>query len=156
MVLAGAVVPLALALGGCGGSGAQSATEYREQAEAICAEMNREIETQPTPRTAAEYGRYLDELLAVLGPALDKLDGLRPPSDLRVRHERALRLAHRGEAFLRRIARGIHQGQNALQLALVYGTQADQAIARANAILRDLDLPECAKDPQPRKQPPPA
>jgi hypothetical protein len=156
MVLAAAVVSVALAAAGCGGSGTQSAADYRAQAEEICAGMNQTIESWQEPRTPAEYGRYLDQLVGVVDPALRQLRGLDPPKDLRPQHDRALRLAERGVGFLRRIARGIHRGEDARRLALTYGTQADAAIGRANAILRGLDLPECAKDPQPRKPAPPA
>ena len=156
MVLAAAVVSVALAAAGCGGSGTQSAADYRAQAEEICAGMNQTIESWRAPQTPAEYGRYLDKLVAVIEPALRQLADLDPPKELRPEHERALRLAERGVGLLRRIVRGIHRGEDARQLALVYGTQADAAIGRANAILRGLDLPECAKDPQPRKPAPPA
>jgi hypothetical protein len=156
IVLAAAVGSVALAAAGCGGSGTLSASDYRAQAEEICAGMNQTIESWRAPRTAAEYGRYLDQLIAVVAPTLHRLEELEPPKDLQLRHDRAVRLAEQGVGFLRRIARGIHRGENAQQLALTYGVQADAAIGRANAILRALDLPECAKDPQPRKPAPPA
>jgi hypothetical protein len=156
MVLAAAVASVALAAAGCGGSGTQSAADYRVQAEEICAGMNQTIESWRAPRNAAEYGRYLDQLVGVIDPALGQLADLDPPKELRPEHDRALRLAQRGVGFLRRIAQGIHRGEDARRLALLYGTRADAAIARANTVLRDLDLPECAKDPQPRKPAPPA
>jgi hypothetical protein len=77
-----AVAVLALAGCGGGGGGRLSASEYRSQADAICADANKKLNNLGTPSTPAELRSLMRKARPTLEDAVGKLDGLNPPESL--------------------------------------------------------------------------
>jgi hypothetical protein len=73
-----------LALAGCGGSGGGrlSASEYRSEADAICAEANTKLTDLGSPSTPAELRELMKKARPTLERAIDDLEALKPPESL--------------------------------------------------------------------------
>ena len=72
-----------LGLAACGGGGGRlSASEYRSQADAICADANKKLSNLGSPSTPAELRSLLGKARPTLENAIDKLEALEPPESL--------------------------------------------------------------------------
>lgn len=80
-----AALSLAVALAGCGGGSGKplTASEYRAKADAICANANADLKAVPQPTSPGELDEFVDKAKPVVKNAIDDLEGLRPPSELR-------------------------------------------------------------------------
>ena len=140
-----AVVGAAVALAGCGSSGAMSAADYRSAATRICVDANRRAAALPRPNNLSALRDYLDGTLAIVQSDTDKLRALRPPADLKAGHEAALRAQDAAIRSLRALLKRLETGRPTVaelrsDLAGVQrlSNQADQAF-------RSVGLPRCAQ-----------
>jgi hypothetical protein len=77
------LIPVALALGACGGGDDRlSAEELRQQADAICAEYESTLDELGEPATLAELATYAEEASSALSDGLADLRELEPPEEL--------------------------------------------------------------------------
>ena len=143
-----AVVGAAALIAGCGGgSDSPSADEFREQADAICADANREIDglTEPTSVDTDEVLPFLTSGLTIQQSQIDRLRELEPPSDLEGTWNEAIDLLEERQGLIQEAADKIAAGESA---SAVLGDDAElerlQEEARQKA--RDLGLTVCGSE----------
>lgn len=142
------VVGAAALIAGCGGgSDSPSADEFRERADAICADANREIDelTEPTSADTDEVLPFLTSGLTIQQSQIDELRDLEPPSDLEGTWNEAIDLLEQRQALIQEAADRIAAGESAAQ---VLGDDAEierlQEESRQKA--RDLGLTVCGSE----------
>ncbi len=140
-----AVVGAAALIAGCGGgSDSPSADDFREQADAICADANREIDglTEPASADTDEVLPFLTSGLTIQQSQIDELRDLEPPSDLEGTWNEAIDLLEQRQALIQEAADRIAAGESAAE---VLGDDAEierlQEESRQKA--RDLGLTVC-------------
>jgi hypothetical protein len=143
-----AVVGAAALIAGCGGgSDSPSADEFRERADAICADANREIDglTEPASADTDEVLPFLTSGLTIQQSQIDELRDLEPPSDLEGTWNEAIDLLEQRQALIQEAADRIAAGESAAE---VLGDDAEierlQEESRQKA--RDLGLTVCGSE----------
>jgi len=92
-----------LVAAGCGGSktsdkpvtqttAALSADQFRQQADAICADIDTKVDALGEPTSEADIVSYLEKGLAVQNEQLTRLRALTPPADLKAAYDEAVGL----------------------------------------------------------------
>jgi hypothetical protein len=139
------------ATGASGASGfsgtALTEEEFVDQGNAICADVNSQIEALQAPSNDLQsVAAYADEGLAIVEPALDQFRALVPPEDIQ----------DDWDAYLDSAEEQIDLTKQ-LQVAAEAGdTQEAQSILQDlneldnNGQARELGLTECAKNPTPQ------
>jgi hypothetical protein len=166
-VIAGCIAVGSLAVAGCGGGGSSSTTgasgvsgasgsapltkkELAMQANAICKEVNTQVEALPAQAglsTSAAVSE-IAKLVAIGQAEFDKQEALTPPSDQRSDWKKFLVVQAQRQALLQKeldVARAGDKGQ------LIAVIKQLEATARPYlALTTSLGLTECAKTPQPQ------
>lgn len=74
---------MGLAAAGCGGGdGRLTREELIEEADAICAEFDQEIDDVEEPQSVEDIERYVQEIRPIVEEGTDELDELQPPEEL--------------------------------------------------------------------------
>lgn len=97
-VLTTSMAVAALAVAGCGGGGNSSSSsssgssngsaktlsksDFQQQANAICKDVNDKVNAIPTPSGFGDVGPYADKITSITDDALSRLRALKPPSEL--------------------------------------------------------------------------
>lgn len=146
--LAGMVAIGATALiAGCGGgSDSLSADEFRTQADAICADTDRQIDALTEPTAADQFLPFLREGLPIQQAQLDRLRDLEPPEELSGDFDAAIGLLEQQITAIEGAADRIEGGEDPEAVAEEVGESieaiSDQADERAAA----LGLTVCGDD----------
>jgi len=137
-LLLGAVIALA----GCGGG--TSASEYREQAEAICTTATREAaDVAPPSDTAASVAEYGDAVAEIRERETVALDGLEPPDGLESAHRELVNASGAIVRSLTDLARAAErENRDAAAAAAAMG---DRAADQARRAAEELELPACGQ-----------
>jgi hypothetical protein len=142
-----AVVGAAALIAGCGGgSDSPSADEFRERADAICADANRELDPlEPASNSSEDVVTFLTSGLQIQQSQIDRLKDLDPPSDLEGTWNEAIDLLEQRQALIQEAADRIAAGESAAE---VLGDDAEierlQEESRQKA--RDLGLTVCGSE----------
>lgn len=142
-----AVVGAAALIAGCGGgSDSLSAEEFREQADAICADANRELDglTEPAGFDSEQVLPFLTSGLQIQEEQLDRLRGIDPPSELEDTWNEAIDLLEQRQAALQEAADKIAAGESAQ--AVLNDDELDRLREEANQKADDLGLTVCGSD----------
>lgn len=161
------IATAALAIAGCGGdddtttasTGASGATgaggsalteeEFVSQADAICADVNGQIEGLQAPTASddlATLSDFAQQGLDIVEPAVEQFQALVPPEDLQDQWEDYLSSVEDQVDLDRQLADAAAAGDTQEVNSLV-----DQLNAgNNNQAAADLGLDECAKDPEPQ------
>lgn len=135
---------LALALAACGDD-SLSASELHTQASAICTRAATATDRIAVPSTPAQGGRFLQQGVAHLRPAVAQLRALKAPEELRQRYDRAVQLSGQELALIVRHERAIADGDDVIDTF----RQLDVALVRLtmeeNAYWRGLGIPACVR-----------
>lgn len=137
------VLIAAVATAGCGSSSDRlSASEFRQQANAVCEHMNKRFDAAfkdfPTDRepTPEEMQSFFRDSVPIVEAAVKQLDALRPPKELADRFDDYLVAQRSGTANARKAA-------SSPDAAVAASKGEDPASARANKIASELDLQTC-------------
>jgi hypothetical protein len=138
---------LAAALAGCGGGGSGerlSEEEFREQANAICADYNEKIADLGTPTSPADIPDFVDRGIPLIEDGIAELRELNPPEDLAEDFDRMLDEVEKGIPAARRLSEAAaDEDAAAVQEAISEGQAAD---AESDRIARELGLDTCASE----------
>jgi hypothetical protein len=138
-----------LVLAGCGGDGGEGAeplskAEWIEQADAICAQADEDIEALGDPTTLDEVGELTDEASGISRDALADLRALRPPDEDEATVDEMLDLVEQQIEIGEQIGEAARSGDQAEVQRLV--AEAEPLEAEADEMGRQYGLDDCADD----------
>lgn len=136
---------LAVALTGCGGNGdgeRLSADEFRQRANAICAEYDEKLSALGDPQSPADIPQYVEEAVPLIEQGLAELRAVNPPEELQDDYDAMLDETAKAIPAARRLSEAAaDQDAAAVQEAIEEGQRADEASDR---IAARLGLDECS------------
>ena len=142
--LATVVVLLLLALAGCGDN-SLTAQQLHDQATAICTRTAAATDRIVVPSTPSQGGRFLQQGLAHLRPAVAALRDLKAPKEVRDRYDRAVQLAGQEVALIARHERAITRGDDVIDTYRRLETALEPLTMQENAYWRGLEIPACVR-----------
>ena len=139
---------------GCGGDESEAA-EFRERANALCREAEREVEQLGPPTSRRQLERYLRDTLRFARDYTQRFEALEPPPELASLHERSARLNRRAAELTERVLDDLAAGGAPEQLMPVFAAKLLELAKRDNELSRRLGLPDCVTPlPGPDSKPP--
>jgi hypothetical protein len=114
-LLAGlAVLGVVALVAGCGGGGSDSlsADEFREQADAICADADERLETLTQPTAADQFLPFLQAGLPIQAEELGRIAQLDPPDELQAAFDEAGELNAQRQELIQQAADRIEAGED--------------------------------------------
>lgn len=146
-VIALAAVALAAGCGGGGDGGGDgggerlTAEEFVQQADAICADANEQIDELGEPQSMEELATMAAEAVSISEQSLDALNELVPPEEFQARFDRALELLDQQAALARTLVTAAENGDaEEVQAIADKGEPLD---TEADGIAEELGLTEC-------------
>jgi hypothetical protein len=138
----GAVSVLIAACGG-GGDQALSADEFRQQADAICAEYEGKIDDLGSPSSLDELPDFVDKVIPIIEEGNGKLANLQPPDELADDWNSAMELQDQNLDVAHDLQDAIHDKDTAKVQELL--TKLNETDAQSNEIARKIGLDECGQ-----------
>lgn len=140
---------LALLAAGCGGGGSSTDTtlspaEFRQQADAICANDEARIKALGSPTSADELGDYLDKAMPIFEEGNQALHRLNVPDELAADWERAMELQDQSIEDLRELRDAIENQDDARVQELL--AELNTADAESTRIARKIGLENCGQE----------
>jgi hypothetical protein len=145
--LAALVGGATLLLAACGGGGAGSSespsspTEFRQQADAICAKYESKIEALPAPTSLDDLQGFVDEVIPLIEQGNAELGDLEPPEELADDWGRALELQEENLQKARELQGAIRDKDDARVQQLF--TELGETEDESNRIARSIGLEKC-------------
>jgi hypothetical protein len=139
----GAVSVLIAACGGGGGDQALSADEFRQQADAICAEYEGKIDDLGSPSSLDELPDFVDKVIPIIEEGNGKLANLQPPDELADDWNSAMELQDQNLDVAHDLQDAIHDKDTAKVQELL--TELNETDAQSNEIARKIGLDECGQ-----------
>jgi hypothetical protein len=140
----------ALAGAGCGGgdgggSGDRlSAAEFREAADAICAEYDQKIQELGEPESLEDLTEFIGRAIPIIEEGFDKLDDLQPPEELEADWDRAIEVNAENLQLTKDLqAAAESDDEERVQEILA---QAGQNEEETDRLARDLGLQRCGEE----------
>lgn len=150
--LPGAPLPIAVAvvvvlvvlllLKGCGDKGL-SADELRSQASEICVRANALTDRVAVPNAPAGGERFLREGLAIMRPALTRLQALRPQEELRADYDLAVAANARQLQLIEQAIGSIRRGEDPIDAYALLQRRLDLVTEPANRAWTRLGINAC-------------
>ena len=97
------------------------------------------------PSTPSQGGRFLQQGLAHLRPAIAQLRELKAPEELRERYDRAVELADQEAALIARHERAIARGDDVIDTYRQLEAALEPLVMQENAYWRGLQVPACVR-----------
>jgi hypothetical protein len=140
------VLPLLLALAGCGGSsgdgsGELSKEDYATRANAICAEAVKKLDALGEFKDFEELSQDMKVGEAALRKSAADLRSLQPPAKLKARHAQLVDLQDQTADIAQRIAAAA-KSNDQIEMQK-QAERADKLTAESNRIARSLGLDDC-------------
>ena len=143
VALAAGVLVLLSACGGNGSGDRLSAEEFREQANAICAEFDEKISGLATPSSPEDIPGYVEEVIPLVEDGLAELRALNPPEEFEEDYETMLDETEKAIPAARALSEAaVEEDPAAVEDALAQGQEADEASDR---VADELGLDECGQ-----------
>lgn len=150
--LPGAPLPIAIAvvvvlvvlllLKGCGDKGL-SADELRSQASEICVRANALTDRVAVPNAPAGGERFLREGLAIMRPALTRLQALRPKQELKADYDLAVAANARQLQLIEQAIGSIRRGEDPIDAYALLQRRLDLVTEPANRAWTRLGINAC-------------
>ncbi len=142
-----AALGAAALIAGCGGgSDSMSADEFREQADAICAEGDERVATIPEPTTADQVAPSLEQALSVADDQLARLGELDPPDELQTAFDEAQDLNQQRRDLARQAVERIQNGEDPQVVLRDVSPELERLQEEARAKARELGLTICGRE----------
>jgi hypothetical protein len=144
-----AVIGAAALIAGCGGgdSDAPSAEEFRQQADAICADANARLGALEEPASAAEILPYLQAGLPIQEDEIARIRELEAPEDLQPTLDGAADLLQQRQEAIQAAADRIAGGEDPAAVIDEVDPEIQRLRDEARAAARELGLTVCGTDP---------
>jgi hypothetical protein len=141
--LAACVLVLLSACGGDGSGDRLSEEQFREQANAICAEFDEKISALETPGSPEDIPGYVEEVIPLVEEGLAELRALNPPEEFEEDYETMLDETAKAIPAGRALSEAaVDQDPAAVEAAIAQGQEADEASDR---VANELGLDECGQ-----------
>lgn len=144
LVLLAAVLVLALA-GGCGGGGDRlSREELIEDADAICADFDQQIDDVEEPQSVEDIERYVQEIRPIVEEGTDELAELEPPEELEEEYDDWIAATRSGLGRFDELEEAAATGDEQRVQEALQG--AGQGGDEANRLADEIGFEECGGD----------
>jgi hypothetical protein len=139
-----------LAVAGCGGDGGGgsgdrlSAAEFREAADAICAEYDQKIQDLGEPESLEDLNAFIERAIPIIEEGFNKLDELQPPEELEADWDRAMEVNAENLELTKDLQAAAESGnEERVQEILAEASQNEEETDR---LARELGLERCGED----------
>jgi hypothetical protein len=142
-----AAVGAAALIAGCGGgSDAPSVDEFREQADAVCADANQRLDALTEPASGAEVLPFLQAGLPIQAQQLERIRELTPPDELQASFDEATDLLQQRQDLIQDAADRIAAGEDPEAVIAEIDPEVTRLQAEARAKARALGLTVCGAE----------
>ncbi|HEY3070265.1 MAG TPA: hypothetical protein VGJ34_08110 [Gaiellaceae bacterium] len=139
-----------LALAACGGGGGGGArgesltpAEFRQQADAICAEFEGKLNDLGSPSSVDELAEFVDKAVPIIEEGNDRLQALEPPDELADDWNKAMALQDKNLDLTHDLQDAIHASDDAKMQELV--AKLDASDAESTRLARKIGLENCGQ-----------
>jgi hypothetical protein len=144
------VASAALAGAGCGGgdgggSGDRlSAAEFREAADAICAEYDQKIQDLGEPESLEDLTEFIGRAIPIIEEGFNKLDELQPPEELEADWDRAIEVNGENLQLTKDLQAAAESGDEERVQEIL--AQAGENEGETDRLARELGLERCGEE----------
>ena len=141
--LAGAF--LAAGCGGDGGGGGElSAEEFRQQADAICAEFEGKLDAIEQPSSPEDLERFVNEAVPIIEDGTQELADLEPPEEFRAKWTRVTEINEENLDTIKAVQTALEDDDVEEAQRLV--EEAGGTEEEADRLAREIGLTKCGQD----------
>jgi hypothetical protein len=131
--------------GGNGGGGQElTAEEFREQADAICAKYDEQLNELGEPESLEDLQALVDETVTIIENGVAELRELNPPPELEADWDRAMELNEENVELARDLRDAVQEGDQSRFTELAAEAQANTE--EGNQLAREMGLEECGEE----------
>jgi hypothetical protein len=145
-VAVAAIVAMAVSAcgGGDGGGGELSAEEFRQQADAICAEFEAKLDAVERPASADDVERFVNEAVPIIEDGTRELNALDPPEEFEDEWTRVVEINEENLETIRGVQAAYEDGdlKEAQRLLQEAGGNEEEA----DRLAREIGLTKCGQD----------
>jgi hypothetical protein len=136
---------LAAGCGGDDGNGELSADEFRQRANAICADHTRKLDTVDPPSSPDDLARFVDDALPIMEEGTQELSALDPPAEFEDDWSRVVEINAQNLETMQEARNAFHDGdvEEAKRLIAEAGEHTDES----NRLAQKLGLTKCDQEP---------
>jgi hypothetical protein len=133
----------AAACGGNGGSGEVTAEEFRQQADAICAEFESKLDAIEQPSSPDDLKRFVDEAVPIIEDGTQQLADLEPPEEFQEEWTRVVEINEENLETIRGVRTALEEDdlEEAQRLIEAGGDEEE-----ADRLAREIGLTKCGQD----------
>lgn len=141
-----AIVAAVVLLAACGGGDGDrlTADDFRQQANAICAEYEGRLDEVETPSSPEDLQRFVDETVPILEEGTAELEELRPPEELEDDWNRVMELNREQLDTVRELRTAAQEADVARVGELLQ--QGEEASRESDRLAAGLGLDRCGSD----------
>jgi phage-related minor tail protein len=143
-----AISAAAVVLGGCGGGNGggeeMTADEFRQQADAICAEFEGRLDDLGRPESLDDLQNFVSEAVPIIEEGNAQLQELNPPDELQEQWDRAMKINNEQLETVRDLREAVEDGDQAHVQELIEA--GNEANTEADQLAADLGLEDCGSD----------
>jgi hypothetical protein len=140
-----AISAAALVLGGCGGGNGggeeMTADEFRQEADAICAEFEGRLDDLGRPESLDDLQNFVSEAVPIIEEGNAQLQELNPPDELQEQWDRAMEINNEQLETVRDLREAVEDGDQARVQELIEA--GNEANTEADQLAADLGLEDC-------------
>jgi hypothetical protein len=146
LTASGLAVAATLLAAGCGGdgNGELTAEEFRQQADAICAEFEAKLDAVVQPTSPADLERFVNEAVPIIEEGTQKLNDLDPPEEFRDEWTRVVEINEENLVTIQDVQTALEDGdvEEAQRLIAEAGGNEEES----DRLARDIGLTKCGQD----------
>jgi hypothetical protein len=146
LALLGSAALVAAGCGGDGGGGSGdrlSATEFRETADAICAEYDQKIQDLGEPESLEDLNAFIGRAIPIIEEGFNKLEELQPPEELEADWNRAMEVNAENLQLTKDLQAAAEDGNEERVQEIL--AQASQNEEETDRLARELGLQRCGE-----------
>lgn len=130
--------------GGDGGNGGLTADEFRQQADAICAEFESKLDAVDQPSSPDDLKRFVDEAVPIIEDGTQQLSDLDPPDEFQDEWTRVIEINEENLDTIRNVQTALADGDAEEAQRLVQESGANEG--EADRLAREIGLTKCGQD----------
>ena len=138
----------ALAAAGCGGGGGSgdrlTAAEFRQAADAICAEYDQKIQDLGQPESLEDLTAFIGRAIPIIEEGFNKLEELQPPEELEADWDRAIEVNGENLELTKDLQAAAESGNEERVQEIL--AQAGQNEEETDRLARELGLQRCGEE----------